>query len=64
VRDADVHADHAPDDNAVDVDIITAMLERLASQGPRLTKPGSEPSLEADLAALARSSRGRSAVRA
>ncbi|KRQ01208.1 hypothetical protein [Bradyrhizobium manausense] len=64
LRDADVHANHAPDDNAVDIDIITAMLERLASQGPRLTKPGFEPSLEADLAALARSSRARSAARA
>jgi len=64
VRDADAHEDLARDDNAVDVDIITAMLERMASEGPRLTPPSLEPSLEADLAALARSSRGRSAARA
>ncbi|MCG2630316.1 hypothetical protein L6654_27165 [Bradyrhizobium sp. WYCCWR 13023] len=64
VHDADAHEDHARDDNAVDVDVITAMLERLANEGPRLTQPRIEPSLEADLAALARSSRGRSAARA
>ena len=64
VHDADAHEDHAHDHNVVDVDLITAMLERLASQGPRLTQPSFEPSLEADLAALARSSRGRSAARA
>jgi hypothetical protein len=43
------------------------MLERLATEGPRLTQPRPEAdlaSLEADLAALARSSRGRSAARA
>jgi hypothetical protein len=40
------------------------MLERLAKDGPRLTQPSLEPSLEADLVALARSSRGRSAARA
>jgi hypothetical protein len=63
-HDANAHEEHARDDNAVDIDIITAMLERLASEGPRLTQPSLEPSLEADLAALARSSRGQSAVRA
>jgi len=64
VREADAHEPHAHDDNAVDVDIFTAMLERLASEGPRLAQPSLDPSLEADLAALARSSRGRSAARA
>ena len=52
---------------AADIDIITAMLERLATEGPRLTQPRPEAdvaSLEADLAALARSSRGQSAARA
>jgi hypothetical protein len=63
-HDADAHEETARDDNAVDIDIITAMLERLASEGPRLTQPSLEPSLEADLAALARSSRGPSAARA
>jgi hypothetical protein len=63
-HDANAHEEHARDDNAVDIDIITAMLERLASEGPRLTQPSLEPSLEADLAALARSSRGQSAARA
>ncbi|MBC9876212.1 hypothetical protein G8O24_02495 [Bradyrhizobium sp. INPA01-394B] len=62
---ADNAGDHnADDEDAVDIDVITAMLERLASEGPRLTQPSFEPSLEADLAALARSSRGRSAARA
>ncbi|WP_375309396.1 hypothetical protein WHZ77_19335 [Bradyrhizobium sp. A5] len=48
------------DDAAVDIDIITAMLERLAQEGPRL----SQPSLEAGLEDLARSPRGQSAARA
>lgn len=47
-------------DAAVDVDVITAMLERLAQQGPRLARP----SLEAGLADRARSPRGQSAARA
>lgn len=47
-------------EDAVDVDVITAMLERLAKDGPRLT----QPSLEAGLADLARSQRGQSAARA
>ncbi|MBR0831852.1 hypothetical protein JQ612_01510 [Bradyrhizobium manausense] len=64
VRNADAHEDDARDENAVDIDIITAMLERLAAEGPRLSQPSLELSLEADLAALARSSRGRSAARA
>ncbi|GMP13386.1 hypothetical protein [Bradyrhizobium sp. TM239] len=55
----DVHED-APAEDAVDVDVITAMLERLAKQGPRLP----QPSPEADLANLARSQRGQSAARA
>jgi hypothetical protein len=61
---ADAHEDRAHDDTAVDVDVFTAMLERLASEGPRLAQPSLDPSLEADLAALARSSRGLSAARA
>lgn len=82
---ADIHhegpAEHAADAQeedareeatGVDIDIITAMLERMASEGPRLTQPEAElarpeadlASLEADLAALARSSRGLSAARA
>ena len=56
--------DEARDENTVDINIITAMLERLATEGPRLSQPSFEPNLEADLAALARSSRGRSAARA
>lgn len=66
-HDADAHEEHVRDENGVDIDIITAMLERLASEGPRLTPPAPETdlaSLEADLAALARSSRGQSAARA
>ncbi|MCK1385259.1 hypothetical protein IVB31_13420 [Bradyrhizobium sp. 21] len=47
-------------EDAVDVDVITAMLERLAQEGPRLRPP----SPEAGLADLARSSRGQSAARA
>lgn len=57
----------ARDESAADIDIITAMLERLASEGPRLTQRGPEAdlaSLEADLADLARIQRGRSAARA
>ena len=64
IREANAHEPRAHDDNAVDVDVFTAMLERLASEGPRLAQPSLDPSLEADLAALARSSRGRSAARA
>jgi hypothetical protein len=64
VRKADAHEDHARDETALDIDIITSMLERLAAQGPRLSQPSFEPSPEADLAALARSSRGQSAARA
>ncbi|WP_431202848.1 hypothetical protein ACQ86E_28735 [Bradyrhizobium betae] len=52
--------DVANHDVAVDIDIITAMLERLAQEGPRL----SQPSLEAGLEDLARSPRGQSAARA
>lgn len=67
-HDADAPGEHVREEaTGVDIDIITAMLERLASEGPRLTPPAPETdlaSLEADLAALARSSRGRSAARA
>ncbi|QQO31490.1 hypothetical protein JJC00_22970 [Bradyrhizobium diazoefficiens] len=67
-HDADAPEEHVREEaTGVDIDIITAMLERLASEGPRLTPPAPETdlaSLEADLAALARSSRGRSAARA
>ncbi|MBB4368055.1 hypothetical protein GGD63_000824 [Bradyrhizobium sp. cir1] len=48
------------DEDAVDVDVITAMLERLAKEGPRLK----QPSPAAELAALAQSRRGPSAARA
>ncbi|MCP3399398.1 hypothetical protein [Bradyrhizobium sp. CCGB20] len=47
-------------EDTVDVDVITAMLERLAHEGPRLSKPN----LEAGLANLARNQRGQSAARA
>lgn len=66
-HDADAQEHVREEAAGVDIDIITAMLERLASEGPRLTPPAPETdlaSLEADLAALARSSRGRSAARA
>ncbi|MGY4236221.1 hypothetical protein ACVIIW_005168 [Bradyrhizobium sp. USDA 4449] len=65
--DADAHQEHAVDENGVAIDIITAMLERLATEGPRLTRPAPKAdlaSLEADPAALARSSQGQSAARA
>jgi hypothetical protein len=52
--------DDAGVENAIDIDVITTMLERLAKDGPQLT----QPNLEADLADLARSPRGRSAARA
>ncbi|MHC2619836.1 hypothetical protein ACVIW2_001868 [Bradyrhizobium huanghuaihaiense] len=55
---AEKHDDRNQD--AVDIDIITTMLERLLKEGPRL----SEPSPEAELAALAQSRRGPSAARA
>lgn len=56
---ADRDKDAGPED-VIDIDVITTMLERLAKDGPRLT----QPNLEADLADLARSPRGRSAARA
>ncbi|MCK1360622.1 hypothetical protein [Bradyrhizobium sp. 199] len=56
--------DHAPAgrdrEDTVDVDGITTMLEQLAKQGPRLSRPN----LEAELANFERSLRGRSAARA
>ncbi|SPP95887.1 MULTISPECIES: hypothetical protein [Bradyrhizobium] len=55
--------DDAPagrDADAVDIDAITSMLEQLAKEGPRLSRPN----LEADLANFARSLRGQSAARA
>jgi len=67
-HDADAQEEPAREEaTAADIDIITAMLERLATEGPRLIQPRPEAdvaSLEADLAALARSSRGQSAARA
>lgn len=47
-------------DDTDDVDVITAMLERLAKEGPRLTQPSSR----AGLADRARNQRGQSAARA
>ncbi|WP_025035832.1 hypothetical protein [Bradyrhizobium sp. DOA9] len=55
--------DDAPagrDSDAVDVDVITTMLEQLARQGPRLSRPNPE----ADPANFEQSLRGRSAARA
>ncbi len=52
--------DEAAGEEPVDIDVITAMLERLAQEGPRLA----QPSPEADLADFARSPRGQSAARA
>ncbi|MDA9490642.1 hypothetical protein [Bradyrhizobium sp. CCBAU 11361] len=56
------------DEDAVNIDIITTMLERLLQEGPRLKQPGlgSNPgsNLGAGLANLARNQRGQSAARA
>ncbi|SFH89776.1 hypothetical protein [Bradyrhizobium sp. cf659] len=56
------------DEDAVDIDIITAMLERLAQEGPRLKQPGISSKLGSNLGAglanLARNQRGQSAARA
>lgn len=62
-RDADAHEADAHEEATVadiNIDIITAMLERLASEGPRL----SQPSLEADLADFGQNQRGQSVARA
>lgn len=62
-RDADAHEADAHEEATVadiNIDIITAMLERLASEGPRL----SQLSLEADLADFGQNQRGQSAARA
>ncbi|OAF09813.1 hypothetical protein AYJ54_11435 [Bradyrhizobium centrolobii] len=48
------------DADAVDIDVITQMLEQLAKEGPRLTRPNPE----AGLADFAQSRRGQSAARA
>ncbi|MBR0956972.1 hypothetical protein JQ566_06390 [Bradyrhizobium japonicum] len=56
----DAPAGRDADADAVDVDVITSMLEQLAKEGPRLSRPN----LEADLANFARSLRGQSAARA
>ncbi len=53
-------AEAPADRDAVDVDVITTMLEQLAKEGPRLSRPN----LEAELANFERSLRGRSAARA
>jgi hypothetical protein len=71
----DKPADHDEDvqsEDAVDIDIITAMLERLAQEGPRLSPPNPDSSLDSSrdlspgavLVDLARSPRGQSAARA
>lgn len=52
--------ENSHDEDAVDIDVITTMLERLAKEGPRLSRP----SPEAALADLVRSQRGQSAARA
>lgn len=62
-RDADAHEADVHEEATVadiNIDIITAMLERLASEGPRL----SQLSLEADLADFGQNQRGQSAARA
>ncbi|UFW53373.1 MULTISPECIES: hypothetical protein [Bradyrhizobium] len=59
-RDSDEGKEDAHKEDAVDIDVITAMLERLAQEGPRLR----QPSLEADLADFAQIPRGQSAARA
>lgn len=62
-RDADAHEADVHEEATVadiNIDIITAMLERLASERPRL----SQPSLEADLADFGQNQRGQSAARA
>jgi hypothetical protein len=56
-------------EDAIDIDIITAMLERLAQEGPRLSQPSPDSSRldlspGAVLVDLARSPRGQSAARA
>ena len=56
-RDEDVKTE-----DAVDIDVITAMLERMAQEGPRLSQPELNPG--AVLVDLARSPRGQSAARA
>jgi hypothetical protein len=56
----DLQIDDVKIEDTVDVDVITAMLERLAQEGPRLR----QSSPEADLADFARSPRGQSAARA
>ncbi|WP_027542980.1 hypothetical protein [Bradyrhizobium sp. WSM2254] len=56
------------DEDAVNIDIITTMLERLLQEGPRLKQPGLGSNLgstpAAGLANLARNQRGQSAARA
>ena len=62
-RDVDAYEEDVQEEATVadiNIDIITAMLERLASEGPRL----SQPSLEADFADFGQSQRGQSAARA
>jgi len=59
-RDQDRRDEDVQIEDTVDVDVITAMLERLATQGPQLPQPRPE----AALANLARNQRGQSAARA
>jgi hypothetical protein len=51
-------------EDAVDIDIITVMLERLLQEGPRLEQPNPDSSPGAVLVDRARSPRGQSAARA
>lgn len=68
IEDAEAEAD----DDAVDIDVITEILERLAKEGPRLSEPSLEPRLEprpapnlaADFGDFARSRQARSGARA
>jgi hypothetical protein len=59
-RDEERRSEDAHAADAIDVDVITTMLEQLLNEGPRLSRPN----LEADLANFERSLRGRSAARA
>jgi hypothetical protein len=62
VDDHDVDApDEAPEADEVDVDVITAMLERLVQQGPRLAQPAIS---QVDFASPAQSLQDRPGVRA
>ncbi|UPK39728.1 hypothetical protein IVB18_22380 [Bradyrhizobium sp. 186] len=55
------HVENSHDEDAVDIDVITTMLERLAKEGPRLTRPAIS---RADSAVHVRSLQDRPGVRA